>query len=402
MTSSMTLVTEVTDRVARGIERRTSRRSFVGRTAMVGSALAVSTSYVLRPGTAYAAICNCPYRASSSNRRSCDCGDLCCDGYTEFCCHIYGENSCPPNSVLAGWGKVDNSSFCDGAARYYMDCNRLGPACGCGSSGVCRDPNVTCQCRSCSGRADGCSVFRYGNCNNDIYCVGPIVCRVVTCSRPWEVDPSCSTTPRTDPSTRSHNRACLTGPPPVVVTAGDLAWAKAIHADYLGRQATSTEAEELGSLASAGNGRSDLSVAFSQSDVYVQSYLDSVYQEVLGRPVDEAGRVAWTNAIRAGAIPSTVAVSVYASDEHFVISGNTDTDFVRELYLKIMNRQPDANGSTYWVNLIAQTNSRQDASLAFYSSIESRPIGGLANAGSCMAPSRRCFRAIGPHDWAAA
>ena len=34
---------------------------------------------------------------------SCDCSALCCDGYTEFCCTLYGSNSCPPGTLAAGW-----------------------------------------------------------------------------------------------------------------------------------------------------------------------------------------------------------------------------------------------------------------------------------------------------------
>ncbi|HSP04307.1 MAG TPA: hypothetical protein VLR27_12430 [Acidimicrobiales bacterium] len=198
---------QLVDRVSNVLARHSNRRGFLSRAAVVGSALTVAgPTYVLRPTSAYAAVCSCL-------GRSCDCGSLCCDGYTEFCCAIYGENSCPPNTVLAGWWKVDNSHFCNGSARYYMDCNKQSPNCGCGSTGVCRGSDTVCQCRSCSNRKDGCTTFRYGNCNNHISCVGPIMCRVVTCAKPWELDPGCSTVPRTDNNTRYHHRACLDGPP---------------------------------------------------------------------------------------------------------------------------------------------------------------------------------------------
>jgi hypothetical protein len=43
-------------------------------------------------------------------------------------------------------------------------------------------------------------------------CVGPIVCRVVTCTPPWIWDDSCTTTSATDNNTRFHNAACLADP----------------------------------------------------------------------------------------------------------------------------------------------------------------------------------------------
>jgi hypothetical protein len=116
--------------------------------------------------------------------------------------------------LLAGWWKVDNSSFCDGSARYYMDCNDQCGGCGCGGNGVCSGScsGVNCSCRACGNRKDGCTHFRYGNCNNQIRCVGPIVCRLVTCSKPWELEPTCTTAQRTDGNTRFHHRPCLEVP----------------------------------------------------------------------------------------------------------------------------------------------------------------------------------------------
>ena len=71
------------ERAASFLERRVDRRGVLRRGAMAGTALAVApTAYVLRPGSAYAAVC-AP-------------GALCNDGYTEFCCTIYGDNQCPP------------------------------------------------------------------------------------------------------------------------------------------------------------------------------------------------------------------------------------------------------------------------------------------------------------------
>ncbi len=196
------------------IATRTSRRGFLSRSALVGSALAtVPATYVLRPGTAYGAICTC-------NNTRCDCGDLCCDGYTEFCCTMTGENTCPAGSVPAGWWKVDGSSFCvrggSPGPRYYLDCNAV-PAGPCGASGVTPLTDLCdCECSEgdCTNRKACCTAFRYGQCNQQIACLGPIVCRVVTCTPPWRFDPTCTTATATDNNTRWHHRPCLERPTP--------------------------------------------------------------------------------------------------------------------------------------------------------------------------------------------
>jgi hypothetical protein len=205
----------VIDRVAGFLESKVSRRSFVVRSTFAGSALSVGgVGYVMRPGTAYASLCSC-------GDTSCDCGSTCCAGFTEFCCVINGGyNYCPDNTVMAGWWKADGSTYCAGP-RYYMDCNATcSCTTGCGDGYQFCDTGcdgLTCGCAggSCDNYLEGCLQFRYGQCNQDVTCLGRILCRVVTCVPPWEIDPSCTNTAATDDGTANQNAACLTpGPTP--------------------------------------------------------------------------------------------------------------------------------------------------------------------------------------------
>jgi hypothetical protein len=199
--------TRLGDRVLAGLTRRigrgVTRRSFLVRTAVFGSALAVNPlRYLLRPGSAYASLCG-PDASCSS-------------GWTAFCCTVNnGQNSCPPGTNPAGWWKADNSSFCHSGPRYYIDCNASCGTCGCGGSGLCDRGCAACNCHCASGECDQrftcCNEFRYGQCHQDLACVGPIVCRVVTCVAPWDFDATCSTTSATANSTGSHDAPCLHG-----------------------------------------------------------------------------------------------------------------------------------------------------------------------------------------------
>ena len=186
------------DQLVRLSARQMGRRGFLGKSAVVGSAMVVAPrDLVLRPQTAYAAICG---------------KSLCSTGYTEFCCTITGVNACPPGTVTGGWWKVDGSQFCGGGARYYLDCNAQCGTCGCGGRGLCGGEcsGTGCGCANgdCNNWRSGCNKFRYGQCNQDIPCLVPIVCRVGTCTPPWLFDPSCGTTSRTDENTRNHTRPC--------------------------------------------------------------------------------------------------------------------------------------------------------------------------------------------------
>ncbi|MCH7790067.1 MAG: hypothetical protein IH940_11600, partial [Acidobacteria bacterium] len=199
------------EKAAGAMARHSDRRGFLAKTALFGTALAANpVTYVLRPTDAYASICSC-------RGTQCDCGSACCDGYTGFCCELSGVNACPAGTALGGWWKVDSSSFCGGnGPRYYLDCNyHCPPGCGCGGSGICSGScsGANCGCTNgCGSRKFGCTHFRYGQCNNQITCLGPILCRVVTCEAPWELDPNCGRTVRVDEATRNHNAPCLQEP----------------------------------------------------------------------------------------------------------------------------------------------------------------------------------------------
>jgi uncharacterized membrane protein YgdD (TMEM256/DUF423 family) len=200
----------VTARLGGLLAGRTSRRSFIARTTMTATALSVApVDFLLRPGTAYAAICEC---APGTN---CDCSQSCCDGYTQFCCTINsGINACPPGTFAGGWWKADGSVYCAGP-RYYIDCMGECHGCSCGGGSFCPScDGLACECAlgTCDNRHVGCTEFRYGQCHQEIGCSGRISCRVVSCTPPWMLDASCSAVAQTDDATANHFAPCQDGP----------------------------------------------------------------------------------------------------------------------------------------------------------------------------------------------
>lgn len=188
-------------------DQDSGRRTFLSRMTMAATALIVSPiEYVIRPITAYAAVCG---PASGCN-----------DGYTAFCCSIHrGINKCPPGHFVGGWWKAANSSYCleDGqpSDRFYIDCH---PRCECtnGCGNFCDSSCWPCSCEcpetgTCDQRHACCSRFRYGQCNTDIACSGPVTCRVVTCTPPYLLFDTCGTTQLSDDFTANQTAPCLQG-----------------------------------------------------------------------------------------------------------------------------------------------------------------------------------------------
>lgn len=169
-----------------------SRRGFFARTAVVGSALVIDpVGFTIKPVSAYGSVCG-----DAAN---------CNDGFSVFCCTINnGGNFCPDGTFLGGWWKADNSGFCCGGPRYYLDCNVS-----------CGPTNWSCHCEdspnTCDHRHVACNQFRYGQCHTEIDCYGPVACRLVTCTPPWAFDPSCNSSSAIDESTVTHTAPCLPG-----------------------------------------------------------------------------------------------------------------------------------------------------------------------------------------------
>ena len=235
-TLSPTVAQRAVDTVTGWLGRRTSRRGFLLRAGLLGTALAVDPKgYVLRPGTAYAAVCGPGSGATS--------------GWTVFCATINnGVNACPPGSIAAGWWKADGASLCGGKARYIIDCNATCSKCTTpgARAGICSSSCWSCSCTSglagtCDKRKVCCNAFRYGQCNMDVRQVGGVHCRVVSCTPPWKFE-ECSTAPATDNRTVDHNSDRL----PQAYTA--------ITARYiaLGENGSVLGASVYGEVASAG------------------------------------------------------------------------------------------------------------------------------------------------------
>lgn len=194
--------TRIVDALGSMLLKRTSRRGFLATTAVTGAAMvAAPKTFALTPTSAYASICGD--------------GASCSSGWTAFCCTINaGKNACPPGALAGGWWKADGSGYCCGSSKYIIDCHYR-CSCGCSGSGICgsgcHPGSCTCAGGDCDNRRTNCNAFRYGQCNTHINCVGPVLCRVVTCTPPWRLD-NCTTSAATDNRTGNHSSSCLPGP----------------------------------------------------------------------------------------------------------------------------------------------------------------------------------------------
>ncbi len=137
--------------------------------------------------------------------------------------------------------------------------------------------------------------------------------------------------------------------------------------DLVGRPPTENEVV-MWSQATA-NERAVLVNDLANSDVWVGAVVDDLYLATLGRAPDAAGRQFWIDQIRAGMPVRDVAARFFASPEYF--GTMTSEQWIVDLYVEILGRQPDAEGLAYWNGQIAAT-SEASVATRLYQMPESR------------------------------
>jgi hypothetical protein len=154
---------------------RTSRRGFLLRAGLLGTALAVDPKgYVLRPGHG---VRRRVRPGAGAQQRL--------DGLLRH--HQRRRQRLPAGSIAAGWWKSDRASLCGGKARYIIDCNATcararrrarAPASARRAAGPARARAGLPG--SCDQRKVCCNAFRYGQCNQDVRRSAGVHCRVVS------------------------------------------------------------------------------------------------------------------------------------------------------------------------------------------------------------------------------
>ncbi len=148
---------------------------------------------------------------------------------------------------------------------------------------------------------------------------------------------------------------------------------KAAYTDFLGRLPTAGELARETGFIDDGRARTDLITMLSHSREWISHIVNDFYQDTLGRAPDASGLAYWTSMIGSGrASVAKVASQFYASSEYFQITAHNDPGaWVDDLYLKLLGRNADAGGHSYWVGK-TRSAGRGAVAFAMYQSQESR------------------------------
>jgi hypothetical protein len=119
----------------------------------------------------------------------------------------------------------------------------------------------------------------------------------------------------------------------------------------------------------AGVSRQTLAGAIWESPEHRAVEVNHFYLTLLQRPADAPGLAAFVNAMLRGATEVDVMRALITSPE-FTASHPSDQTFVATLYTQILGRAPDAAGLAGWVQALANGTSRATVAQAFLTSAE--------------------------------
>ncbi|MGH7194017.1 MAG: DUF4214 domain-containing protein, partial [Candidatus Saccharimonadales bacterium] len=97
-----------------------------------------------------------------------------------------------------------------------------------------------------------------------------------------------------------------------------------------------------------------------ESDERLNPIITNYYQQFLFRAHDAEGLAYWRdNVWKVYGGPERVIASMMSSPEFYASAGGTDSGWVQALYERLLNRQFDTQGLTYWINQLEQQHETE-------------------------------------------
>lgn len=109
-------------------------------------------------------------------------------------------------------------------------------------------------------------------------------------------------------------------------------------------------------------GQSQAIAAFLNSPEYALHYITTLYEVILGRAPDATGLQFWTSKMRSPGTPGgatgsadekAIVAALFGSEEFYIESGNTPQSWIDALYQDILGRTPDGSGASFWAHELA-------------------------------------------------
>jgi hypothetical protein len=143
------------------------------------------------------------------------------------------------------------------------------------------------------------------------------------------------------------------------------------YQDVLGRSVDAPSLASFSSALAAGASRASFIATLEGSDEYRTVQLQSVYEQLLQRSVDNTALAAFLPMLRSGGSIRQVEVALSGSPEYYQNrGGGTDSGFVTALFQDALNRIPDAASLSYFTGLLGNGAPRASIAAILYGGAE--------------------------------
>lgn len=103
----------------------------------------------------------------------------------------------------------------------------------------------------------------------------------------------------------------------------------------------------------------------------IDTFVSHLYEQILGRTADEAGKGWWAEQIQSGKMSRADVIKSFLNSDEFKNKKLDNDDFVEMLYQSFFGRAADKEGKEYWANqLKTGAKSREDIINEFFKSAE--------------------------------
>jgi hypothetical protein len=171
--------------------------------------------------------------------------------------------------------------------------------------------------------------------------------------------------------------ATLTSPPAAPKTTASLAevesfspYVNQAFEDVFGRPADNAALAYWSGQLASGISPGAFAAALTHSQEYYQRFVQATYEQYFGRAADAAGLSFWTGQLQAGLSDAAFEADLIGSAEFYARSGGTDQAWVDALYQNVLGRPADQQGQNYWISQIQSGVSRTAVAYGFLTSAE--------------------------------
>jgi hypothetical protein len=144
----------------------------------------------------------------------------------------------------------------------------------------------------------------------------------------------------------------------------------AVYEDLLGRGPDVTGLDYWSGQLDQGGARATLINLIDHSAEYFGTIIKPAYLQYLGRAADAAGLAYWTGQMVNGLTDQQLEAGFIASDEFFTKSGGTNATWVNALYQSLLGRPADPTGEAFWTQQLAGGATRDSVAFGFADSTE--------------------------------